>query len=304
MNPLPKPRRTRARTAGLAVVLWAFGLATTTLLVGLWGRAVTTDQPTLEASSRAALSAEVVTDRIHNWLAEAVGTSAGAFDPGISHAVDLIAESPEAERAIDRVIEEIVQAALAEPGTRAAIDIGHALEPLMPIVVAELAANGLDVPLEEINRAIDGAANAVLETEASTISGAAYRARSVLTTVFGAGLAALVIFGSLAVALAEEHLAMIRSLAIRVAVSAFTFTILLRLGSWATDPIRGRSPLASGGSVVLNSNHLVLFMVAAAALCVALSSGVVIQRRRLWTAVDPTALSAGDTTEERVLIGV
>lgn len=304
MNPLLRHRRPRARTASLAVVLWAFGLATTTLLVGLWGRAVITDQSTLEASSRAALSAEVVTDRIQNWLTDAVATTAGMFDPAISHAVDLIAESPEVDRAIDRVVEEIVQAALAEPGTRAAIDIGPALEPLVPIVVTELAANGLSVPVEEINRAIDGAANAVVETESSTISGAAYRARSVLTTVFGAGLAALVIFGSLAVTLAEEHLAMIRLLAIRIAVSAVTFTILLRLGSWATDPSRGRSPLASGGSVLLNSNHLVLFLVAATALCVALSSGVVIQRRRLRAKMDRAALSASDTTAERALIGV
>lgn len=305
MNPRPNARRQRARKLSLAIVLWAFGLATTTLLVGLWGRTVTADQPTLEATGRAALSGEVVADRIHNWLADAVATTAGRADPGINRAVEAIAESPDAASAVDRLIEQIVQAALAEPGTRAAIEVGPVLEPLVPIVVSELSANGLDVPVDEVNRAIAGAATTILDTEeSSTITGTAYRARAALTKVFVVGLAALLLFGSLAVALAEEHLTMIRSLAVRLAVSAVTFTIFLRVGAWAIDPKQGRSPLASGGSVLLASNHLVLVLVAAAALCVALSSGVVIRRRRLQGGVQYGAPVADDAAAAPALATV
>jgi hypothetical protein len=104
--------------------------------------------------------------------------------------------------------------------------------------------------------------------------------------------------------LAEEHLAMIRSLAVRLAVSAITFTILLRVGAWATDPSRGRSPLASGGSVLLGSNHLVLFLVAAAALSVALSTGAVIRRRRLRSETHPESPAAPAATEIQALVTV
>ena len=285
-------------------MLWAFGLATTTLLVGLWGRTVTADQSTLEEGGRAALTAEVVADRIYNWLIDAVATTAGT-DPGITQAVGAIAESPEAQNAVDRLLEQIVQAALAEPGTRSAIEVAPALEPLVPIVVSELAANGLNVPIDDVNRAITRVAPTILDTEeSSTISGAAYRARAALTKVFVVGLAGLLFFGSLAVALAEEHLAMLRSLAVRIAVSAITFTILLRVGAWATDPSRGRSPLASGGSVLLGSNHLVLFVVAAVALSVALSAGIVIRRRRLMAEAHPESPAAADATEVRALVTV
>ena len=305
MNPTTNARSQRVRGLGLAIVLWAFSLATTTLLVGLWGRTVTADQSTLEEGSRAALSAEVVADRIHIWLTDAVATTAGKADPRISDSVATIAESPEATRAVDQLLEQIVQAALAEPGTRAAIEVGPALEPLVPIVASELAANGVDIPVDEVSHAIEEAAATVFDTEeSSTITGAAYRARAALTKVFVAGLAALLLFGSLAVALAREHLAMIRSLAVRLAVSAVTFTILLRLGSWAMDPSRGRSPLANGGSVVLASNHIVLFVVAAAALCVALSTGVLIRRRRLRGAPHPESPATPDATEIRALVTI
>ena len=305
MNPTTNTRSQRVRGLGLAIVLWAFGLATTTLLVGLWGRTVTADQSTLEEGSRAALSAEVVADRIHIWLTDAVAPTAGRADPGISDAVETIAESPEATRAVDQLLGQIVQAALAEPGTRAAIEVGPALQPLVPIVASELAATGLDIPVDEVSRAIEEAAPTVLDTEdSSTITGAAYRARAALTKVFVAGLAALLLFGSLAVALAREHLAMIRSLAVRFAVSAVTFMILLRLGAWEMDPSRGRSPLARGGSVLLGSNHIVLFLVAAAALCVALSTGVIIRRRRLRGGTHPEPPGAHDAGEVRALITV
>ncbi len=298
MTPPPTSRRPRARKSILAVVLWAFGLATSTLLLGLWGRTVTADQSTLEMGSRAALGTEVVVDRINNWLGEAVAAAAESTEPGVGRATAAIAASPEADRAIDKAVEELVQAALAEPGGRPEIQVRPALEPLAPIVVNELAASGVDVPLDKVNSTIDQAAQIFLTTEETTaISGAAYRARSVLTTVFVVGLTALLLFGSLAVALAEEHLAMVRTLAVRLAVSAVTFTVLLRLGAWAMDPAKGRSPLATGGSVLLGSNHLVLFLVAATALCVALSAGIVIRHRRLRAKAGSQPLVA-DAPEE------
>jgi hypothetical protein len=282
MHPAPSSRTRRARSWSLAIVLWAFGLATSTLLVGLWGRTVSNDQSSLERSTRAAISSEVVTDRIDGWIADAIAGASGEADPEISDVVQLIAQSPEVAGAIDRIVADIVDAALAEPGTEATVEIGAAFESVAPVVVAELSARGIVVPAESVDGAIATASAVVLDTgQATSIVGAVYRARSLLTTVLVASLAALVTFASLAIALADEHLAMVRTLTTRLAVSALTFTVLLRLGAWAIDPNKGRSSLTSGGSVLLGSNHLALFLVAGAALTASLSVGIIIRNRRV-----------------------
>lgn len=298
------PAISRSRKWTLAVVLWAFGLATTTLLVGLWGSSVTADQTTLEAGARTVLGAEVVTDRVHDWLAEALAASATIDQQDLAATLRTVSASPEADRAVTQIIDDIVLAALAPPATEVTIDIQGALGPLVPLVVTEAAAHGVDVPVAEVSAIMDRASTVVLSTEASqTVSGVAHRARSFLTTVLVAGLAALVLFGSLAVALAEDHVAMIRSLGVRLAVSAMTFALFLRISSWATDPGKGRSPLVSGGSVLLGSNQLVLFLVAGAALAIALAAGISIRRRRVGLR-NSTTPEQNDITGERVLVTV
>jgi hypothetical protein len=301
----PAIAQSRTRKWTLAVVLWAFGLATTTLLVGLWGRSITNDQSTLEASARTVLGADVVTERVNDWLTDAVAATAGMSGQDLGEALQTVAASPEADRAVDQIVEDIVLAALAPPGTEVSIQIASALQPLVPLVAAEAEAYGVDVPIADVTEAINRASTVVLSTEAaSEVSSAAYRARSVLTTVVVVGLAALVLFGSSAIALADDHIAMVRSLGIRLAVSAMTFAVFLRLGAWATDPGQGQSPLVSGGSVLLGSNHLVLFVVAAAALAVALAAGSLVRRRRLATRAAATPSHRDDPTAERVLVNV
>lgn len=301
----PAIEASRTRKWTLAVVLWAFGLATTTLLVGLWGRSVTADQSTLEAGARTVLGAEVVTDRVHDWLADAVAATASLDGQDMGEALRNVSTSPEADRAVNQIVDDIVLAALAPPGTEVTIDVRGALQPLIPMVAAEAEAHGVQVPIDEVNAVMDRASTLVLSTEASdAVSGLAHRTRAFLTTVLVAGFAALVLFGSLAVVIADDHIAMIRSLGIRLAVSAMTFAVFLRVSSWATDPGRGRSPLVAGGSVVLGSNQLVLFLVAAAALAVALAAGILVRRRRLLVRNPVTPPHRDDTTEERVLVTV
>jgi hypothetical protein len=280
--PLSETQRRRARSIGLAIVLWAFALATTTLLVGLWGRTVTNDRATLEAGAQAALGTDVVAARIEEWLAEAVAVGSSSLDQELGVVVQTIAASPEADRIVDTVAADLVAAALAPPGTEARLDVASRLEPIVPVVVDELASHGVELRAEELRASLAASPSITLSTEEQQATGGvARRTSSALTTVFGAGLAALVFFGSLALVLAEESVAMVRSLAIRLAVSAVTFVVFLRLGAWAMDPSKGRSPLAVGGSVLLASNHFVLLLVAAAGGGIAISAGVVIRRRRV-----------------------
>ena len=284
---LSDTQRRRARSIGLAIVLWAFGLATTTLLVGLWGRAVTNDRATLEAGAQAALGTDVVASRLEDWLADAIDAGSESLDQELGVVVRTIAASPEADEVVDAVASDLVAAALAPPGTEASLDVAARLDPIIPVVVDELASHGIELRAEALRSSLAASPSITLSTEEQEATGGvARRTSSVLTTVFGAGLAALVLFGSLALVLADEAVAMVRSLAIRLAVSAVTFVIFLRLGAWAMDPSKGRSPLAVGGSVLLASNHLVLLFVAAAACGIALTAGVVIRRRRLGEGED------------------
>lgn len=286
---LAEAHRRRARAIGLAIVLWAFGLATTTLLVGLWGRAVTNDRATLEAGVRAALGTDVVASRIEEWLSEAIALGSGTLDQELSIAVQTIAASPEADQVIDAVASDLVAAAVAPPGSEASIDLAARVEPIIPVVVTELASHGVEVRSDVLRSSLANSPSITLSTEDQTATGGvARRTNSVLTTVFVVGLTALVLFGGLSLVLADEALTMVRSLAIRLAVSAATFVIFLRLGAWAIDPSRGRSPLAVGGSVLLGSNHLVLLVVGAAGTAIALTAGVVIRRRRLRNDGDHT----------------
>ena len=95
-----------------------------------------------------------------------------------------------------------------------------------------------------------------------------------------------------------------RSLVIRIGVSAVTFAIIFRVGAWAVDPAGGRSPIGAGGAVLLKSNGHILAIVAAAAAVAAGAISVVLLRRR-W--VQPPAeeiLDADEPTgEQPVLVG-
>ena len=113
-------------------------------------------------------------------------------------------------------------------------------------------------------------------------------ARSLLTTVVAFGLVGMLLSGAAAVALAEQRLRQVRSLALRVFVSAATFSILLRVGSWALDPSAGRSPIAAGGSVFLASSGHVLVLTALSTAAVAAAATAMVRppkarRARLTT---------------------
>ena len=62
----------RFKALALPVALWLFGIATSIVLIGLWGRSVAGDQATLEASTRAVLESEIVNDRVTDWLGDAI----------------------------------------------------------------------------------------------------------------------------------------------------------------------------------------------------------------------------------------
>jgi hypothetical protein len=291
------------------IVLWVFGLATTTLLIGLWGRAVSADEGTLRDGLRAAVHSDVVAAEMYQWLVEALAVGSGADRAEVASVLEDIGRAHATEVAVETVIDRTVDAALAPPGMASTIDVGAALQPVGMEMAQRLASAGVDVQPDIVTAVLEQLEPVVVAADyGAGIGGAVSTARSVLTTVAVVASLVLVASGTAAVLLADDRLVMTRSLVSRIAVSAFTFAVVTRIASWALDPEGGRSPIAAGGAVVLRSNGGLLIGIAAAGVTIVTALGVVIVRRRNGLRSgdgSPVAVvldDEEDPTGERVLI--
>jgi hypothetical protein len=296
------------RTATLPWILWVFGLATTLLLVGLWGRAVTIDESTIARSTEVALSADMVTDRVYDLIGDGLVGATGVSSEQADAVLSVIRDTPEAEAAIGALVTDVVAALVAPPGGDTTVDVAAALAPLVPAVVDELDHRGVAVPEGDVEAAVESIDPVALEGGTTIPVGAVTeQARAVLTRGVMIAAAILFIAGMLAVAVSEDRWSMVRSLAIRIVFSALSFATLFRLGGWALDPDGGRSPLRRSGSILVESNLNVFLIAAGLAAVVAATIWVVRQPRS--TSVEPgpsgpTAPPERDDTSTHELVGV
>lgn len=286
MTAPPQPVPARRRAFILSIVLWAFGLATTTLLVGIWGRSVAADTSTIRDSALAMLDPETVSDQVTGWAVSEVATLPGIPGSALEIVIRSVAESPAARIAVASVVTDVVGAANAPPGTESEIDVAGAIEPLRPAVIDALDAAGYQATPAEVDgflRQIEGLVLTSAEGPAS--SGAISTARSTLTTVMFVGAGGLLLFGGVAVRIADDRSRMLRSLANRLIVSALTFALFLRIGAWAVDPRGGRSPLRESGAILLSSNQGEVLGVAVTGVAISALATIAITRLRRSRAV-------------------
>jgi len=295
-----------ARRFTLPWVLWVFGLSTTLLLVGLWGRAVVADTDTVARSTEAALSTEVVTDRVYDWIGDGLAASVGITDAEANQVLREVEAYPEAVTAIDTLIESVVAALIAPPGQDTTIDVAAALMPLVPGVATELEAAGLAVPSGQVERAVGSLDPVELDAgEAVSVGVVTEQAQSVLTLGVLIAAAMLALSGAGAVALSEERWPTLRSLLTRIAFSALSFVVLFRLGGWVLDPDGGRSPLRRSGAILVESNLGMFLAIGVSAASLALVIWLVRRpaRRRIAVAgVVPTGQDEETSTQELVSV--
>ena len=292
-----------ARRGALSIAMWVFGLSTTLLLLGLWGRAVTIDQVTVEESAQAVVDADVAQDRIYDWIEAAIVQSSDAGSADASVLVESWRNRPEFNAAIDNIIGDFVGALFAEPGSTAVIDIGDAIAPALPVILDDLAEQSVPVEESVLVEALDDASVLELDTGgAATVSTIVEEARGILTRVVLVAFLMMALSAIAALILADENYAMLRTLAVRVTLSAISFAILFRLSAWALDPSGGRSPIAAGGSIVLGSNGYVFLVIAGVAAAIgAVGAWVAWQRRRPAFVASPMPVEptvAEDDTRE------
>ncbi len=266
----------RVRSATLAMSLWLFGIFTTLVLVGVWGRAVTSDRVTLTDSTELLLASDLVSDRFEAWLTDGVAASLSVAPAELAPAVAMVTDSPEMDAAVRLAADEAVTSALSPPGTAPTVDLHPAAVALVPAVSRALATAGIDVAPEVVQSMMGDTDLELSAAPGSWASGAALRATAALTSVLVLGLVGMTATGGLAVWSSEDRVSRVRSLAWRLALSSITFALMLRLGSWAVDPTGGRSPAAGAASVLLGSNgHTPLLMGAGA-------TGVALAARWRW----------------------
>jgi len=283
-------------------ILWVFGLSTTLLLVGLWGRAVTVDHDTISRSTQAALSADVVTNRVYDLIGDGLVGATGISKEEADGVLDEIQRHPEAEAAMDALVGDVVAALVASPGGDTTVDIAAALSPLVPSVVDELDRRGVDVPRDDVESAVDSIDPVALDGgETIPVGAVTEQARAVLTRGVVIAAAILAIAGALAVGVSEERWSMIRSLATRIAFSALSFAVLFRVGGWALDPVGGRSPLRRSGAILVSSNLDVFLVTGGIAAAMAGSIWLVRRTRRASVLPAPTERNSDDTTTRELV---
>ncbi len=290
-----------ARRGALFIVLWAFGFATTVLLIGLWGRATSADEGTLAQTAVDMLTAEEVEDRFFDFVGDGLASAEGLDANVVGAVFAKMNQHPEARNALNALIAQTVTALFAQPGSAVEIDVSGSLEPLIPIAIAELQQRGIEVPEAAIRDSIAEVDALGIEPAAYSIVEVTHRVQGLLTWVVVLGLLGLAVSGSLATVLAEDRVAMARNLAIRVALSAASFALLFQFGGWILDPDGGRTPLATGGSTLIRSNGHVFVIVAAVASGVVASVTLMVRRRRTER---PAPAREPDTDDTRELVAV
>jgi hypothetical protein len=286
-------------------VLWVFGLSTTLLLVGLWGRAVTIDEDTVAHSTEAALSADLVTDRVWGWIGDGLSATEGISPVEADRVLDEVRDRPEAMGAVDAIVDQVVQALVASPGKETTIDVASALAPLVPEVVSGLAAQGVDVPEAAVEATVESLDPVALDTGAAISVGVVTeQARALLSLGVLGAAGMLVLFGSTAVVLAEDRWPMVRGLATRIAFSAASFAVLFRFGGWILDPDGGGSPLRRSGAILVGSNLHVFVVIGSVAGLIAVAIWIMRRPQRAQADHRITHEQIADDTSTQELVSV
>ena len=293
----------RARTLSLSIALWLFGIFTSVVLIGLWGRSVAGDQTTLEASTRAVLESEIVNNRVTDWLGDAIAAAARLSPDDVAAVVETVEHSSEMDTAVGDVVDQAVAAALAPPGTVTHLDLSVAVDSLAPVVAAALEDRGVVSDAGAVRAAVDGLPGITLSADDQlTVGGTIREVSGLLTKVVVVGLAGMLVTGGASVVLSGQRIRQLRTLVLRIGVSAITFAIVIRVGGWAVDPAGGRPPIAAGGAVLLKSNGHILAGVAIGAAVIASAMSLVLVRRHRPEPIVPARIDTHESTGEQPVL--
>ncbi|MEX1038969.1 MAG: hypothetical protein WDZ96_08975 [Acidimicrobiia bacterium] len=236
---------------------WAFGLATTVLLLSFWGRAVVIDTDELSDNLLPLSESEEVTGRFSDWMTDQLVES-GVPRPAADDAATLSLFTPEVKDALANLVGAVVDAA-SDPGPEeSVVDMASIFAPTVPAVSASLASQGVPASEAQVGAIVAGLDPLVIREEGEgPIVGPGSPVAGRLGVASLLALIAQVVFGVVYVLVAASRVRAMRTLLTRFAVGALTFALLLKLGSWVLDPGGGRAPLSESLAQLADSKWLI-----------------------------------------------
>jgi hypothetical protein len=249
---------------------WVFGLASTVLLLGVWGRAVVTDTDELAKSLGPMATSQLVADRFAGWL-ETELVDSGVDEAAAGEATDRAMASPELSPILGDLVGEAVRAAASSDPGGAVVDVASVLAPAIPPITETLNAAGVPASRTDVARAIGELDPIVIrEPTQSALIGPESPLASRLGTAVLLAVIALLGAGWVYVRAASDRMSGLRSLLTRFALGALSFSIFLKVGSWVTDPRGGRAPVGETVSLLAQSKWMVPLLMGSAAAGAAL----------------------------------
>ena len=125
---------------------WFFGLASTVLLVAIWGRAVVVDTGELAESLSPLAGSDAVVNRFSAWLVEEL-TEEGLDPITAESAAEHVLDDPAVSTASAGLLGEMVEAAASPDPAGTTVDARSIIHPAVPDITVRL--NELGVPVSE-----------------------------------------------------------------------------------------------------------------------------------------------------------
>lgn len=265
-----------------------FGLASTVLLVGIWGRAVVVDTNELADTLSPLAAGDMVSDRLATWL-EAELVEAGVDGAGASRAADQVLAHPSVGPVLEQLVAEGVEAAASADPTGASVDVAAILLPASGQISTGLNEAGMRVTPEQVEAALSQLDPLVVRDPSDRPYVGAYSPLAAnLGTAAMLGALLMLFAGTSYVAMSRDRMRAFRALLTRFALGALSFAVLLRLGSWLADPEGGRAPFRESFALLANSKWLVPLSIGLVAMGAALIA-LVLRRR-----IRPAAVSRSE----------
>lgn len=273
--------RNRSRRFAVGVAGWVFGLASTVLLVGIWGRAVVVDTNELADTLSPLAAGDMVSDRLATWL-ESELVNAGVDGVGASVAADQVLAHPSVGPVLEELVAEGVEAAASGDPNGGTVDVAAILLPASGQITTGLNEAGVPVTNEQVEAALARLDPLVIrDASDQPFVGASSPLAANLGTAAMLGALLMLFAGTAYIVMSIDRMRAFRALLTRFALGALSFAVLLRLGSWLVDPEGGRAPFRESFALLANSKWMVPLTIGLVSMAAAIVFRVFRRRVRL-----------------------
>jgi hypothetical protein len=249
---------------------WVFGLASTVLLVGIWGRAVVVDTNELADTLSPLAAGDMVSDRLATWL-EAELVTAGVDGAGASVVADQVLGHPSVGPVLEQLVAEGVEAAASGDPSGGSVDVAAVLLPASGQITTGLNEAGVPVNAEQVEAALSQLDPLVIRDPADQpFVGASSPLAVNLGTAAMLGALLMLFAGTAYIVMSMDRMRALRTLITRFALGALSFAVLLRIGSWLVDPDGGRAPFRESFALLANSKWMVPLTIGLVAMATAI----------------------------------